>query len=104
MALNDTDFVSAIDDFKKGGWIVALLGGLGVIVRWMLSDENHPAIFWVQRIVAGSAVGVITYFALYYVEMDAIYKSIILSTSGAFSPELFQFVKNKIKKTLKVNV
>ena len=98
---NPDDYAQALVEFKKGGWIVALLGGLGVLVRWLLSEEDHGPTYWIRRIVAGSLVGFVAYFALYSVEMDGVYKSIILSTSGAFSPELFEYARQKLNATLK---
>lgn len=95
--MSDQNFQQAIEEFKKGGWIVAILGGAGVCVRLLISSENHTWSFWAQRIIAGTIMGVITYFALYSVDIEMIYKSIILSTSGAFSPEIFKFIERKIK-------
>ncbi len=93
----DHNFQAAIEEFKKGGWIVAFLGGAGVCVRLLISSQEHDKWFWFQRIVAGTIMGVITYFALYNVEIEQIYKSVILSTSGAFSPEIMKFIEKKIK-------
>jgi len=98
---NPDDYVQAISDFKKGGWIVAVLGGIGVLIRWLLSDEHHGKIFWIRRTIAGTLVGIMAYFALYQVEMDGIYKSVILSTSGAFSPELFEFARKKLNEVIR---
>lgn len=92
----DQDFANAISDFKKGGWMVGVLGGLGVVVRLLVSDERKGWIFATQRICAGTITGVITYFALYGLDISPIYKSAILATSGAFSPEIFKLVLSKI--------
>ena len=92
----DPDWANAIADFKKGGWMVALIGGAGVLVRILVSDDKKGWIFGVQRICAGTIMGVITYFALYGISIDPIYKSAIYATSGAFSPEIFKAIINKI--------
>jgi hypothetical protein len=92
------DWAGAIEDFKRGGWIVAMLGGAGVLARILISDEKKGWVFGMQRVCAGSIVGVITYFALYNIDILPIYKSVILATSGAFSPELFKFVLSKLLK------
>lgn len=86
----DPDFGQAAADFKRGGWIVALLGAAGMLARMILTNEDQPAVVWVKRVVAGGIVGVIMYFALHGTSIDPLYKSIILSTSGAIAPELFE--------------
>jgi uncharacterized membrane protein YeaQ/YmgE (transglycosylase-associated protein family) len=94
---NPESYREAIEDFKRGGWVVSLLGGAGMLARMLLTDESHPAIYWFRRVLAGSIVGVLAYFALYKTEMNGVYKSIILSTSGALSPELLEYLINKLK-------
>jgi hypothetical protein len=96
----DPDFARAAEDFKRGGWIVSLLGGAGMLARMLIDDETHPVLYWVKKIVAGAIVGVITYFALYGTELSGLHKSIIMSTAGAGSPELMQWIKKKFSKGL----
>lgn len=99
----DPDFARAAEDFKRGGWVVALLGGAGMLARMLLNDEESKAIFWVRRFIAGAIVGCITYFALHGVNMSDIYKSLIMSTAGAASPELMEQVRQRFSKGLKKN-
>lgn len=112
MTSSDPDFAQAAQDFKRGGWIVSLLGGAGMLARMLLTDEHHPVIFWIRKIIAGAIVGVIAYFALYGTSLSGLHKSIILSTAGAGSPELMDVIRkryaklsnekeNKIKRTKK---
>lgn len=91
----DPNFGAALDDFKRGGWIVSILGGAGMIARLLLDDEHHPVRFWIARVIAGTIVGIICYFALWGTEMSGIYKSVIMSTAGAGAPELMRYVKAK---------
>jgi hypothetical protein len=100
MATTDPDFAAAAQDFKRGGWVVSLLGGAGMLARMLIDDETHPIIYWVKKIVAGAIVGVITYFALYGTELSGLHKSIIMSTAGAGSPELMQWIKKRFSKGL----
>ncbi len=95
--MSDPNFQQAIEEFKKGGWIVALLGGAGVCVRLLISNQENTKMFVFQRVMAGTIMGVITYFALYGVEIDMIYKSVILANSGAFSPEILKYIERKFK-------
>jgi hypothetical protein len=94
----DPDLAAAARDFKEGGWIVSILGGAGTIARLLIEDENHPVRFWFFRIVAGAIVGCICYFALWGTSLSGIQKSIILSTAGAFSPELLIRFKKLFSK------
>lgn len=93
----DPNFQGAIEDFKKGGWVVSLLGGAGMLARMLLTDQSSRLIVWIRRTLAGSIVGVITYFAVWGQPIDGIYKAIILSVSGAVSPELLEYFISRVK-------
>lgn len=86
----DPDLGKAASDFKEGGWLVALLGALGMIARMILTDERQPVVVWVKKIVAGGIVGVLMYFALHGSKIDPLYKSILFSVSGAIAPDIFE--------------
>ena len=86
----DPDLTRAAADFKSGGWLVALLGALGMAARMILTDERQPVVVWVKKIVAGGIVGVLMYFALHGSNIDPLYKSILFSISGAIAPDIFE--------------
>lgn len=86
----DPDLTRAAADFKSGGWLVALLGALGMAARMILTDERQPVVVWVKKIVAGGIVGVLMYFALHGSSIDPLYKSILFSISGAIAPDIFE--------------
>jgi hypothetical protein len=86
---------SMVEEFKKAGWLFALLGGLGMLARLILTDEKYNAIRWTRMVVAGTIVGVIAYFALYNADIDPFYKSVLCSISGSLAPELFDWVRKK---------
>lgn len=96
----DPDFARAAEDFKRGGWIVSLLGGAGMLARMLLTDESHPLIFWIRKIIAGAIVGIIVYFALHGTELSGLHKSVIMSTAGAGSPELMEYIRKRFSKGL----
>ena len=96
----DPDFASAANDFKRGGWVVSLLGGAGMLARMLLTDESHPIIFWIRKAIAGAIVGVMVYFALHGVDMSGLHKSIIMSTAGAGSPEIMENIRKRFAKGL----
>lgn len=98
------DFGAAAEDFKRGGWIVSLLGGAGMLARMLITDQTSPAIIWARRISAAGIIGVIVYFALHGVDMSGLYKALIMSLSGMASPEVVELVITKVnnaKKTQK---
>lgn len=94
----EQSFLSATEDFKRGGWIVTLLGGAGMLARMLLTDQSSPLIVWIRKCLAACIVGVLCYFALHQVVMPQIYKSIILSVSGMASPELMELIILRINK------
>jgi hypothetical protein len=98
---SDPNFGAALEDFKRGGWIVSILGGAGMLARMLLEDEQHPIRFWVAKILAGVIVGVICYFALWGTDISGLYKSIIMSTAGAGAPELLRLIKAKYNNLAK---
>ena len=94
------NIVQSMEDFRKGGWLVALLGGAGVLARMLLTDRNSPICVWIRKTVAGSIIGVLAYFALWGQPIDGIYKAVIFSVSGAIAPEIFEMVLNKFRKKI----
>lgn len=98
----DPDLNQAVIDFKRGGWIVAILGGLGMTARLIFSNEQHKAVVWIKKIFAGILVGVMMYFALHGTSIDPLYKSILHAVSGAIAPELFEkTIYSKLKSLWK---
>ena len=97
----DPDLANAIQDFKKGGWVIALLGSLGMLARLILTNEEYKFFVWLRKIVAGGIVGVLAYFALYGTNIDPLYKSVIYSISGSVAPEVWNLIKSKFKKETK---
>jgi hypothetical protein len=96
MSSSDPDFVEAAKDFQRGGWIVAIFGFAGRLARMLISDENSSVIKFIRHCIAGSIVGVLSYFCLHGQEMSGINKAIIMTTAGAFSPEIFERIRKKI--------
>ena len=98
MNSTDPDLLGAIQEFKKGGWVIALLGSMGMLARLILTDEKYSFFVWLIKIIAGGIVGVLAYFALYGTDIDPLYKSVIYSISGSLAPEIWEFVKRKFKR------
>ena len=94
----DPSLLETAEDFKKGGWIVAVLGALGAVARLMITEEKFNAIIWVRKGIAGAIVGTLVYFAINHAPIDALYKGIIYSSSGALAPDIFEWLKRKFTK------
>lgn len=105
MSATDPDLAAAAADFKRGGWITAMFGFAGMLVRLLITDEAHPAIWWARRLLASTIIGVLSYFALWGTDIPGIYKSVILTTSGMACPEVVDLIikryRNESKKRVK---
>lgn len=94
----DPSLLETAEDFKKGGWIVAVLGALGAVARLIITEEKFKAIIWIRKGIAGAIVGTLVYFAINHAPIDALYKGIIYSSSGALAPDIFEWLKRKFTK------
>ena len=97
----DPSLIETAEDFKKGGWIVAVLGALGAIARLIITEERFRAIIWIRKGIAGAIVGTLVYFAINHAPMDAMHKGIIYSSTGALAPDIFEWLKGKFIKQTK---
>lgn len=101
MSPTDPDLAGALNDFKKGGWVIGMLGAMGMFARLVFTEEEYSFFVWVRKIIAGGIVGVLAYFMLYGTSIDPLYKSVIYSISGSIAPEIWEFVKKRFKKETK---
>jgi uncharacterized membrane protein YeaQ/YmgE (transglycosylase-associated protein family) len=85
-------------EFKRGGWIVAVLGALGAVARLIITEERFKAIIWIRKGIAGAIVGTLVYFAVNPTNIDQLYKGIIYASSGALAPDIFEWLKGKFVK------
>lgn len=93
--MSDPSLQDLLDEFKKTGWLFAILGALGMLARLILTDEKYNTTRWFRMVTAGAIVGVICYFALHQTSIDPFYKSVLCSVSGSIAPELFNWVRKK---------
>lgn len=105
MTASEPDFAAAAADFKKGGWIVAILGSAGMLASLMLRDKSYPIKTIIRKTVGGGIVGVVCYFATHGQNIDPLYKAVICAASGCVAPELVnlarRFVNNYGRKKAK---
>jgi hypothetical protein len=97
----DPTLVETAEEFKKGGWVVAVLGALGAIARFIITEEKFRWVILLRKAIAGSIVGTLVYFGINYAPIDPIYKGIIYSSSGALAPDIFEWVKAKFTQQVK---
>lgn len=100
MTPDDQSINALVEEFKKGGWIMAVLGGLGMLARLILTNERYSFFIWLRKIIAGGIVGVLAYFAMYGMDVAEIYKSVICSICGSIAPELFEFIRKRVLERL----
>lgn len=94
----DPSLMDTAQEFKKGGWIVAVLGALGAVARLIITEQRFRAIIWIRKGIAGAIVGTLVYFAVEPSGLDALYKGIIYASSGALAPDIFEWAKSKVLK------
>lgn len=100
--MNDNEsYGGLVEAFKKAGWLMGVLAGLGMLVRLIFTNEKFVKSIWTKKIIGATIVGVLVYFTLHQVDIDEMYKSVICSISGSFAPELFEFVRSKFISKLK---
>jgi len=88
------------EEFKKTGWLFAVLGALGMLARLILTDEKYEIMRWSRMVLAGAIVGVVCYFSLANADIDPFYKSVLCSISGSIAPEVFNWARRKfLEKT-----
>jgi len=97
----DPNIIETAEEFKKGGWIVAVLGALGAIARFIITEEKFRWVILLRKAIAGSIVGTLVYFGINFAPIDPIYKGIIYSSSGALAPDIFDWIKSKFIKETK---
>ena len=100
MSQDPQSFDALVEEFKKTGWLFAVLGALGMLARLILTDEKYEIMRWTRMVIAGAIVGVICYFSLYNADIDPFYKSVLCSISGSIAPEAFNWARRKfLQKT-----
>jgi len=94
----DPSIIDTAQEFKRGGWVVAVLGALGAVARLIITEERFKAIIWIRKGIAGAIVGTLVYFAVNPTNIDQLYKGIIYASSGALAPDIFEWLKGKFVK------
>lgn len=97
---DDQSIATIVEEFKRGGWIMAILGGTGMLARLILTNERYSFFIWLRKIIAGGIVGVLAYFAMYGMDVAEIYKSVLCSICGSLAPEMFEIIRKRVIEKL----
>lgn len=90
-----------LKEFLTGGWIVAVVGALGMLARNILDGVDRSHIEHLKRIIAAAICSTIAWFILEQVEVSSLTKAIIYGTIGVVSPEILQGVTALAKRFAK---
>jgi hypothetical protein len=95
------DEKNLLREFMTGGWIVALIGGLGMLARSLLDGVDRSHKEHAKRIVAAAICSTIAWFILEQVEVSSLTKAISYGIVGVVSPEILQGVTTLAKRFAK---
>jgi len=88
-------------EFLRGGWIVALIGALGMLARTFMDGVKRSCIEQIKRIIAAAICATIAWFILEQVEVSSLTKAISYGITGVISPEILQGLTVLSKKFAK---
>ena len=96
-----SDEKDLLKEFLTGGWIVAALGGLGMLARNLIDGVNRSCKEQLSRIIAAAICSTIAWFVLEQVEVSSLTKAISYGVVGVVSPEILQGVTTLAKRFAK---
>ena len=85
-------------EFLRGGWIVALIGALGMLARTFMDGVKRSCTEQIKRIIAAAICSTIAWFILEQVEVSSLTKAISYGITGVISPEILQGITLLSKK------
>jgi len=88
-------------EFLRGGWIVALIGALGMVARSFMDGVKRTYTEQIKRIIAAAICSTIAWFILEQVEVSSLTKAISYGITGVISPEILQGLTLLSKKFAK---
>ena len=88
-------------EFLRGGWIVALIGALGMLARSFMDGIKRSCAEQTKRIIAAAICSTIAWFILEQVDVSSLTKAISYGITGVISPEILQGVTTLSKKFAK---
>ena len=93
-----SDIKELFRDFITGGWIVSVIGGLGMAARLLLEGRKMTIIDYIKRICAAVMCSTIAWFILEQIVVSSLTKAICYGIIGLVSPEVVAGVVLLAKK------
>lgn len=90
-----------LKEFISGGWIVTLLGAIGMAARLFMGNEKIGCIQQLKRIMAAAIFSTIAWFILEQVDVSSLTKAISYGIIGVISPEVLQGLTTLSKRFAK---
>jgi len=90
-----------VKEFISGGWIVTLLGAIGMAARLFMGNEKIGCIQQLKRIMAAAMFSTIAWFILEQVDVSSLTKAICYGIIGVISPEVLQGLTTLSKRFAK---
>jgi hypothetical protein len=79
---------SLIREFVNGGWVVPLVGALGMIARLMISPTKHSLLMFSRKVLSAAIASGIAWFVLDGAPFSDFVKAICYGVVGVVSPEV----------------
>ena len=95
------EYNTILKEFISGGWIVTVIGALGMFARLLLGTEKMSCMEQLKRIMAAAAFSTIAWFVLEQVEVSSLTKAISYGIVGVISPEVLAGIITLSKKFAK---
>lgn len=96
-----SDEKTLLREFLTGGWIVSVVGGLGMAARLLIEGKERTLFDYTRRILAAILCSTIAWFILEQVEVSTLTKAICYGITGVVSPEIVAALITLAKKISK---
>lgn len=96
-----SDEKQILREFITGGWIVSIVGGLGMALRLLLEGKKMSLMEQIKRIIAAILCSTIAWFILEQIEVSSLVKAISYGIVGVISPEIIAAIISLAKKISK---
>jgi len=81
-----------VKEFISGGWIVTLIGAIGMAARLLMGNEKIACLEQLKRIAAAAMCSTIAWFILEQMTVSSLTKAICYGIIGVISPEIISSI------------
>lgn len=79
---------SLIKEFLNEGWLIPLMGAVGMIARILTSNTRSTFYEQLKKIITAAIASGIAWFILEQTDISSLYKAITYGVIGVISPEI----------------